>query len=71
MQLHEHDICPGSSQCMLGEFVAAGSVRQAFPSDTVTEKISGELVHTSAGNFAQLDDPLIRRQHYCNQYMAR
>ncbi len=31
---------------MLGEFVATGSVRQAFPSDT--EKISGELVYTSA-----------------------
>ncbi len=47
---------------MLGEFVAAGSVRQAFPSDA--EKISGELVHTSAVA-AQLDDLLTRRQHYC------
>ncbi len=37
---------------MLEEFVAAGSVRQAFPSDT--EKISGELVY----KVAQLDDLL-------------
>jgi predicted RNA-binding protein with PUA domain len=52
MQLQQHHICPGSSIYMLEEFVAAGSVRQAFPSDT--EKISGELVY----KVAQLDDLL-------------
>ena len=65
MQLQQHHICPGSSIHMLGEFVAAGSVRQAFPSDT--EMSSGELVCTSAVA-VPLDDVLTRRQHYCNQY---
>ena len=65
MQLQD-DFCPGSSIyhiCMLREIVAAGSVRQAFPSDT--EMMSGELMYASAVA-AQLDLLTRRQQHLLN-----